>query len=64
MADSAHAVELLQAEMEILKDSKDSTRAPHGVQDAITLLLLPPNERLRHILMFSNSNVVRPHEDE
>jgi hypothetical protein len=61
LADSEHAADLIKAEMEENKDSKENARTPQGVQDAFSLMFLPSSERLDYLRMFSSANVVAPY---
>jgi hypothetical protein len=63
LADPEHAVELLQAELEKVKDPKDKNQTPWQVQDALTFLSLPPSERLDYILEFAVANLSKPYHE-
>lgn len=60
LADPAHAAELIRTEMEKLKDSGEKAQPPSGVQDAFTLMFLPPEERLEYVRMYANANLSAP----
>ncbi|MBI3860305.1 MAG: hypothetical protein HY290_00255, partial [Planctomycetia bacterium] len=63
LADPEHAVELLQAELEKVKDPKDKNQTPWQLQEAFTFLSLPASERLDYILEFAVANLSKPYQE-
>ena len=58
LADPEHAADLMKTDLEKLSDSNETAAIPYQVQDAFTLMFLPPAERLDYVRQFSSANVM------